>query len=67
VAAAAVVGVPHERIGEEVKAYLALKAGVAATEDELIAFARQRMRPTKGAQGRQNTARGGSRGLGFSY
>jgi long-chain acyl-CoA synthetase len=47
VAAAAVVGVPHERLGEEVKAYLALKPGAPATEEELIAFARQRMAPHK--------------------
>jgi long-chain acyl-CoA synthetase len=47
VAAAAVLGVPDERLGEEVKAYLALKAGVLATEEELIAFARARMAPHK--------------------
>jgi long-chain acyl-CoA synthetase len=47
VAAAAVLGVPHERLGEEVKAYLALKAGVLATEEELIAWARARMAPYK--------------------
>jgi long-chain acyl-CoA synthetase len=47
VAAAAVIGVPHQRLGEEVKAYLALKAGAAATEDELIAFAKERMEPHK--------------------
>jgi long-chain acyl-CoA synthetase len=47
VAAAAVIGVPHERLGEEVKAYLALKAGALATEEEFIAFARERMAPHK--------------------
>jgi len=47
VAAAAVLGVPHERLGEEVKAYLALKAGVLVTEEELIAWARARMAPHK--------------------
>jgi len=47
VAEAAVVGVPDERLGEEVKAYLALKAGASATEDELIAFAQDRMAPHK--------------------
>jgi len=47
VAAAAVLGVPHERLGEEVKAYLELKAGVLVTEEELIAFARARMAPHK--------------------
>jgi long-chain acyl-CoA synthetase len=45
VAAAAVLGVPDERLGEEVKAYLALKAEVLVTEEEIIAFARQRMAP----------------------
>jgi long-chain acyl-CoA synthetase len=47
VAAAAVLGVPHERLGEEIKAYLALKPGALATEEELIAFARERMAPHK--------------------
>ena len=47
VAAAAVLGVPHERLGEEVKAYLTLKAGVLLTEEELIAWARARMAPHK--------------------
>jgi long-chain acyl-CoA synthetase len=47
VAAAAVIGVPHERLGEEVKAYLMLKAGALATEEELIAFTRERMAPHK--------------------
>jgi len=47
VAAAAVLGVPHERLGEEVKAFLALKAGVLVTEEELIAWARARMAPHK--------------------
>jgi long-chain acyl-CoA synthetase len=47
VAAAAVLGVPHERLGEEVKAYLTLKAGVLVTEEELIAWARARMAPHK--------------------
>jgi long-chain acyl-CoA synthetase len=39
--------VPHERLGEEVKAYLALKADAVATAEELIAFARERMAPYK--------------------
>ena len=47
VAAAAVVGVPDERLGEEVKAYVALKAGTAATEEELVAFTKDRMAPHK--------------------
>ena len=47
VAAAAVVGVPDKRLGEEVKAYLALKPGTLTTAEELIAFARERMAPYK--------------------
>jgi long-chain acyl-CoA synthetase len=47
VAVAAVLGVPHERLGEEVRAYVALKAGSLATEEELIAFAKERMAPYK--------------------
>ena len=38
---------PHELLGEEVKAYLELKAGALATEEELIAFAKERMAPHK--------------------
>jgi long-chain acyl-CoA synthetase len=40
---AAVVGVKHERHGEEVKAVLALKPGQAATAEELIAYCRQKL------------------------
>jgi long-chain acyl-CoA synthetase len=40
---AAVVGVPHESHGEEVKAILALKPGTAATEAEIIDFCKQRL------------------------
>jgi len=40
---AAVIGVPHERRGETVKAFIVLKSGQQATEEEIIAFCRERM------------------------
>ncbi len=40
VAEACVIGVPDEKWGESVKAFVALKAGAVATEDELIAHCR---------------------------
>ena len=43
VAAAAVVGVPDERLGEEVKAYVETKPGATATEQEVIDFMRTRV------------------------
>jgi long-chain acyl-CoA synthetase len=43
VAEVAVVGVPHDQLGEEVGAAVALKPGAAATEDELRAFAKERL------------------------
>ena len=39
----AVVGVPDEYRGESVKAYVSLKPGVSATEQELIDYAREQM------------------------
>ena len=39
----AVVGVPDERLGEEVKAFIVCKPGQAATEDEIVAWCRERM------------------------
>ena len=42
VAQAAVIGVPHERWGEEVKALVALRPGHSATEGELIEFVKAR-------------------------
>lgn len=43
VADAAVIGVPSERWGEEVKALAVLKPGQKATETELIEFCRERL------------------------
>jgi long-chain acyl-CoA synthetase len=40
---AAVVGVPHDALGEEVGAAIALKDGADATEDEIRAFAKERV------------------------
>jgi len=44
---AAVVGVPHERKGEAVKAFIVLKTGQPATGEEIIEFCRQRLAPYK--------------------
>jgi long-chain acyl-CoA synthetase len=43
VAEAAIIGVPDERLGEEVKAVVALKPGAQATEEELTAFCKERV------------------------
>jgi long-chain acyl-CoA synthetase len=43
VATAAVVGIPHPELGEEVAAAITLKPGATATEDELREFAKQRV------------------------
>jgi fatty-acyl-CoA synthase len=40
---AAVVGMPHERWGEVPRAFVALRPGTTATEDELIAWVRDRL------------------------
>jgi acyl-CoA synthetase (AMP-forming)/AMP-acid ligase II len=39
----AIVGVPDDRWGESVKAFIALKEGATATGDEIIEFARDRL------------------------
>jgi long-chain acyl-CoA synthetase len=44
---AAVVGIPIEDKGERVKAYIVLKEGETATEQEIIAFCRENMAPYK--------------------
>ncbi|MFI6078078.1 long-chain fatty acid--CoA ligase [Actinoplanes sp. NPDC051343] len=43
VSLAAVIGVPHPSHGEEVKAFVILKDGVSATEEELVAWGREQM------------------------
>jgi long-chain acyl-CoA synthetase len=43
VSLAAVVGVPHERHGEEVKAYVILKQDATLTETELVTWSKQNM------------------------
>ncbi|MFD5061790.1 long-chain fatty acid--CoA ligase [Streptomyces sp. NPDC058394] len=43
VSTAAVIGVPHERHGEEIKACIVLTPGAALTEDELIAWCKETM------------------------
>src|SRR6266545_372693 len=40
---AAVVGIPHESHGEEVKAVIALKAGHPATAEDVIAYCKQKL------------------------
>ena len=40
---AAVIGVPHETRGETVKAFVVLHEGKSPTEEEIIAFCRERM------------------------
>jgi long-chain acyl-CoA synthetase len=43
VAEAAVIGVPHEALGEEVVAVVALRSGAYATAEELVLFCRQHL------------------------
>ncbi len=43
VAEAAVIGVPHDSHGEEVKAVLALKEGATATPEEIIAYCKEHL------------------------
>lgn len=43
VAAAATIGIPDDLYGEEVTAFVVLKAGLSATEDELLAHCREQL------------------------
>ena len=43
----AAIGVPHPMKGEEVKAFVVLKPGQKATQEELIAFCREQLAPFK--------------------
>ena len=48
---AAIVGLPHERWGETPQAFVVLRDGETATEDEIIAFARERLAHFKAPRG----------------
>ena len=47
VSEAAVIGVPHPELGEEVAAYVTLKPGAEASEEELIAHVKGQVAPYK--------------------
>ena len=47
----AIVGLPHERWGESPHAFVVLREGAGATEEELIAFARERLAHFKAPHG----------------
>jgi len=51
VAEAAAIGVPDAYRGETVKAFVILKAGTTATEDEVVAFCKERLAPFKVPKG----------------
>ena len=48
---AAIVGLPHERWGETPQAFVVLRDGQTATEDEIIEFARERLAHFKAPRG----------------
>jgi len=39
----AVIGIPHEQMGEEIKAYVVKEAGATITEDELMAYTKSKL------------------------
>jgi long-chain acyl-CoA synthetase len=43
VSLAAVIGVPHESHGEEIKAFVILKPGASATAEEIVAWSKDQM------------------------
>ncbi len=43
VAEVAVIGTPHEELGEEVRAVVVLKEGESATEEDIVAFVKERV------------------------
>ena len=47
----AIVGLPHEKWGEAPFAFVVLKPGASATEQELIAFTRERLAHFKAPHG----------------
>jgi long-chain acyl-CoA synthetase len=47
VSLAAVVGVPHESHGEEIKAFVILNEGASVTGEDLVAWSKEQMAPYK--------------------
>jgi fatty-acyl-CoA synthase len=47
----AIVGLPHEKWGETPHAFVVLRDGSGATEEEIIAFARERLAHFKAPRG----------------
>lgn len=43
VSLASVIGVPHDSHGEEVKAYIVLKSGATATENDIVVWSKEQM------------------------